>query len=321
VTEDGQKNGGILARGQITTETVGGWAEIRIAIRDTLILAAIAAARTAFVLVVTLLAGPWALIVLAPQALRAIVAWFEPDWSDWDRYTLAVWGIVPLVALALLPDAALFWWPWRWQVNRATWWGLLWPQSWPAVIPSVVLLRCVLLTAIVKAWAESWYLVTRLRQEIVAPTLSGTTYEQAAPHAIEIPGVHNPHRNPDAPAPASTGGDLVVRYVPARELDDDARENQRVEAVFPLAFVTRQGEERADVLRRVEGLADVLQAQGSASRAVLMRLDVTSDGARSLQAWMSERGYAEDRGDGNGYVVTDLGRRWLGIVERHLPPF
>jgi hypothetical protein len=124
-------------------------------------------------------------------------AWFwlcgDSD-SEWHNQTRALWGAVALGLLLLLPDAALFWWPFRWQATRASWWGVLWPAWWPRGIPIVAALRGVVAVGLARGWGEVWYLVQRLRTEVMAPTASGAAYNSADLTDLDIPGVWNPHR-------------------------------------------------------------------------------------------------------------------------------
>jgi hypothetical protein len=192
--------GGFFRAGQSTKESVGGWQEIQIAIRDTLILSLVAALHSAFVLPLTLIAGPWALLVVVPWAVEEAVRWLR-DRDDLDRWhNTDRAGIAALVAVALLlvQDAALIWWPWRWQASRESWWGVMWPARFPAVVPVVVLLRAVTLRALVSAWAPVHHLVQRLIGEIRVPTLSGAAYASPNVHDVQIDGWDNPHLDPDA---------------------------------------------------------------------------------------------------------------------------
>lgn len=197
---NGGNGGGFFRAGQSTKESVGGWQEVKIAIRDTLILSLVAALHSAFVLPLTLIAGPWSLLVIAPWAVEAAVRWLR-DRDDLDRWhNTDRAGIAALVAVALLlvQDAALVWWPWRWQASRESWWGLVWPARVPAVVPVVVLLRVVTLRALVSAWQPVHHLVQRLIGEIRAPTVSGAAFASPNVWDVQIDGWENPHRNPDA---------------------------------------------------------------------------------------------------------------------------
>lgn len=310
------------APGQRTAERTGGSEERRLALKETLALILRRCIEVAWLLLaVPLLAGPWILVYYVPAAYNAMALrfarWMDPvDAPDRvDPMTLLAFAALTLGVLLVLPDGALAWWPFAWQRSRADWY-------WLRMHPLALVLRAVLLVAPWRAWTmEERYLTNRQRQEVVAPTLSGVAYATADPHNVAIAGVVNPHRNPEAPKPANNGGDLVVRYVPARELDDSARENQRVEVVLPIGTIARPGEHMADTLRRVEGLVSGMLMDGRASRSALMSYGLTRSASEDLQRWMMDRDYAVDRGDGAGCVVTDLGRRWLAIVERHLPPF
>jgi hypothetical protein len=321
VTEDGGRPNGIVTRGQITTEHLGGWSEIVIAIRDALVLFAVEMVSVGILVLVSIVAGPWSLVALFPALILTVTAYFDQE-SSMSRYAQAAWGALALIALLVLPDEALVWWPWWWQRSRETWWGLLWPGWWRLVIPSAVVFRAALVAGVLAGWRHSYHLKQRLIQEIRAPTLSGATYTQAEAHAVELRDYDNPYRNPaPPPEPAPTRGDIVVRYVPAAELDERGDANHLAAAVLPLSIIARNGEHEADTLRRAEGMLDGMQHDGRASRKALQVYGLSDPAARELQAWMAERGYVADYGDGSGYVVTDLGRRWLRIVERHMLPF
>jgi len=139
------------------------------------------------------------------------------------------------------------------------------------------------------------------------------------PHLVEIPGTRNPHRDPEAPPTPEMRGDIIVRYVPK----DDDNGSSRAEMVIPLSIIAKKGEHEADTLRRTQSVLTGLSTDpdGHASRAMLEAYGLTSTSARTMQEWLAGRGYAEDRKDGRGYVVTNNGRRWLSIAERHMPPF
>jgi hypothetical protein len=183
---------------QITHERVGGWDEVVIAIRDTLLLGGIAAARVLFVALLSLLAGPWALVVLVPLGAERVALWLavDDDPELWTRQALAAACVLVFVVLLVVPDAALVWWPWRWQATRASWWGVWWPAWWPRLIPALVLVRTLVVAVLLAAWREVWYLQQRLRREILVPTASGATFVAAELHAIDVPGAHNPYRGP-----------------------------------------------------------------------------------------------------------------------------
>jgi len=96
-------------------------------------------------------------------------------------------------------------------VKRSTWWGLRWPSDFPALMRGVILIRAVFVAALWSAWPQTWYLIQRLRREIMVPTASGIVYESASPADIDVPGAWNPHRAPTA-APQVTVN--PVRPVP-----------------------------------------------------------------------------------------------------------
>jgi len=186
---------GLGGPGQRTTERVGGWDEILIAIRNTIALMIMAGVTAPLVALATLIVGPWALVVLIPAGIEAVARWFEPD-IIMERASKAAWGVTVLVFLALVPERALAWWPWSWQVNRSTSWGLLWPAEFPGLMRAIIALRIVPVIAVARAIPQTWYLAQRLRREIMAPTASGAAYESASLANIDIPNAYNPHRLP-----------------------------------------------------------------------------------------------------------------------------
>jgi hypothetical protein len=317
---DDLRSNGLGAPGQRTSERTGGFDDIRLALYDTAWLLIRRCVEVVFLaLYVPVIVGPPILVIYAPLTLTAgtrhLARWFTGEERDTDPWSLVAIGALALLALLMLPEAALRWWPFRWQVDRASWW-------WLRMHPAWLLVRAVLVVAPWRAWREVWYRDQRQRAEVITPTISGVAYTSPAPHTVEVPGVWNPYQPPQAPTPpADTRGDLVVRYVPAPELVDGADDSSRIEAVLPLSIIARQGEHEADTLRHAEALVDGMLFDGRASRAALMAYGLSDGGARTLQSWLSARDYAVDHGDGNGLVVTPLGRRWLRIVERHMPPF
>ena len=218
---DEEHGGGIVGfrPGQSTREVVGGWADIRIAIRNTLILGALAGVTAPLLALATLVVGPWSLVVLVPAGIEAVSRWFyvpEPDDEPDDdgsvtRANKAALGAVVLVVLAVAPEWCLSWWPWGWQVDRSTSWGLLWPPGHPGWIKALLVVRIVPVVAFAMAWPQTWHLAQRLRREIHVPTASGAAYESASLADIDIPGTYNPHRSKDA-APQVTVN--PVRPVP-----------------------------------------------------------------------------------------------------------
>ena len=202
---------------QITSERVGGWSEIVVALRIGAVLAFLAGLVVVLVAASTVIAGPWSLVVLLPAGLVTVARWFEPEW-DTHRYNLAAWGALVVLALAMLPDEAMRWWPWGWQASRASWWGLRWPAAW-AHWRGVLVVRVVLVAAVWRAWGVTWDVSQRLLRELWTPTLSGATYNATDPAAVSIPGVVNPYQPPEPapivevrpvqPVPFHTNGTLV----------------------------------------------------------------------------------------------------------------
>ena len=119
---------------QVTHEQVGGWAEIVVALRIARVLMIEAASGAVLVALATLVGGPWALVVLVPGAIVTADRWLHPDKPASKRPKrgdMVWWGVAVALLLALLPEPALIWWPWPWQAQRATLWGLLWPARFP----------------------------------------------------------------------------------------------------------------------------------------------------------------------------------------------
>ena len=303
---DDIRGNGIATRGQITHERVGGWAEIIIAIRDTLVLAAIAAIHVISVPVLMWLAGPPSLIVLVPLSIDYTARWFEPTCERMSRYSAAAWAAVVAIVLALVPDVALVWWPWRWQASRESWWGLWWPAFWPQAIPSAIIGRAVVVAIILKSLPETWFLVNRLRQQIVAPTLDGLTYTQADAHAVEIPGVVNPHRNPEAPQP-ETAKTEVTRAMFWRPKGSDGNGARIVDCPSDVATY--------DQLATIAEL--VLSGGVQPTRTQMTRRNVFTDpGWRTFQDWAVAQGLMVKTGEAASapYVMTDDGSAWLTTI-------
>jgi len=333
--EDGRL-GGLIGAGQRVVEHAGGKGERVEAIRHTLDLAARRFIAVAWlVLVVPILVGPWVLVVYVPLLFeRGVDA--ARDWLGYEgetsRESMLALGALVLLALLLLPDAALSWWPWRWQIGRETWHWLRMPTAW-------LLVRAVLVIGPLAAWQKAVsHLDNRQIIEVEMPPGSSPASESIQLHNVVIPGWNNPHRNPDDEAePGPTTGDLVIRFVPETEapgaqiISRDAvtgeptaarggngNGHRSAEMVVPLSLIARRGEHRDDTIRRAEALAVGMLADGKASRSALTGYGLTGTAAREMQAWLVDRGYAHDTGDGAGYIVTATGRRWLAIARRHL---
>jgi hypothetical protein len=306
--DDDRRNGGIMiGEGQRTIERLGGWAEIAIAVRDTLLLVAIAALRAAWVLVLSLLAGPPSLVALVPAAIDGIAAWLDDEHEPMGRFDAVALGALVALLLALAPDVALCWWPWRWQATRASWWGLWWPTWWPAAVPSVVLARGVLLAAIIAGGREVKYLRNRLRQEVAVPTMSGATFQQMQAHTVEIEGVVNPYRDPDAPAaPPVTE---VTRAFIWRGDGAGANGARVIDTSHELAT--------PDQLTQLAEL--VLFADVTPTRTQMTRRGVWTDpGWRAFQDWAVSQRLMEKTGTAANapYTMTAEGVAWLrALVE------
>ena len=168
MASDESVRGGFLGgAGQRTSERVGGHdAEVSQPRELTWDRMKRRAAEALFLLLcVPLLLGPWALVVYVPLYLERIAyaaaRWFNLWLDEVDRVSMACIGVLILLALVFVPDAALVWWPFAWQRSAESLRGLLWPGWWPAAIPFALLLRVVPIVA--------------------------------------IPGVYNVHRLPEAP--------------------------------------------------------------------------------------------------------------------------
>ena len=336
MSDDDGRLGGLIGAGQRTSERTGGdtdRVEARRHARDLALRRALSVAW--LLLALPLLAGPWALCVLVPLAVAKLRRWFEPGRPPPHPLDLISIGVVVAFALALAaafwPALVASWWPFHWQTDPASWWWLRMPTAW-------LLVRLVVIVAPLAGWRETWYLDQRQRQEIVAPTLSGVAYSSPDPHRVDVPGVWNPYRDPDdEPGPEPTTGDLVIRFVPETEapgaqiISRDAvtgeptaarggngNGHRSAEMVVPLSLIARRGEHRDDTIRHAEALAVGMLADGKASRSALTGYGLTGTAAREMQAWLVDRGYAHDTGDGAGYIVTATGRRWLTIARRHL---
>ncbi len=179
------------AAGQRSIEVGGGWQEIQIAIRNTLVLMGVELVGVALMVVISLIAGPWGLVFMLPAGLLKVIHWLEPK-HEVSRYTLFFWGVLVFVVLVFVPDMGMFWWPWLWQSSRVDLWGLLRPARFPALIRAWIVFRAALATGMALAWRQVYYLTQRLRSEIVWPTRSHITFKQADVESLNIKGVDNP---------------------------------------------------------------------------------------------------------------------------------
>lgn len=156
------------------------------------------------------LAGPWCLVIYVPLIIeRAALAaghWLRVE-VEVDRWSLVAIAALVIVALVMLPEAALSWWPFRWQIDRASW-------HWLRMHPLWVLLRAVAIVAPLVAWREEAYLTDRQRRETVLPTSSSPAFETAPLHTISAPGLWPLVHDPEAPAEPQAA--QVVRPVPLR---------------------------------------------------------------------------------------------------------
>jgi hypothetical protein len=188
---------------QVTTQRIDAWDEIIIAIRDTFLLALITFLGVVLLIPLTIITGPWVLVPYVPISLHHIYSWLYDD-EPWDRVTLVWCGVFIAALLLVLPDAALVWWPWRWQATRASGWGALWPARWPKAIPAFVFVRLLVSIGGMRGWSKTWLLCQRLMQEIIAHTLNSLAFNAPDPADVEIEGWVNPFRHkvekpPDRP--------------------------------------------------------------------------------------------------------------------------
>lgn len=298
--------GVVTTAGQTIKETAGGWQEILIAVRDTLLLAAIAAIHVVSVPVLMWLAGPPSLIVLTPLSIDYVARWFEPHRDPMNRYSAAAWAAVVAIVLVFVPDVALVWWPWRWQATRESWWGVRQPAFWPQAIPSAIVGRAVAVACILKALPETWYLVQRLRVEVVKPTASHMAYAQADPSGLDIPGVHNFHRNPAAPKP-ETAKTEVTRAMFWRPKESSGNGARIVDCPSDVATY--------DQLATIADL--VLSGGVQPTRTQMTRRGVFTDPAwRAFQDWAVTQGLMVKTGEAASapYVMTDDGSAWLTTI-------
>jgi hypothetical protein len=290
-----------------------------------------AASGAVLLALASLIAGPWSLVVLLPAAIDAVGRWLGAD--GLDRAASVWWGVVVAVALIALPEPALIWWPWPWQINRATLWGLLWPHRHPQWIAAACVLRVVLIVAVARAKDAAWYLVQRLRREIIVPTASGAAYNAADLHDVQIPGVANPHRAPGAEpaAPLETVRAFRVENVPAdppeaRALARDGETgdvtvaaggsnggNHRRIVEIPVDLL---GDDEHDALRRVQAVAYGVLEDGRP----WSRPEWTGSGGvfgpaewRRLNRWLVERGLVYKVGPARNdpHEFSRGGRAWL----------
>ena len=203
---DGEGVERLLGAGQRTTQRVDERDERTEAHRHERDLLLRRCAEVAFLaLWVPLFVGPRVLVVYVTVAfgkgVPIVARWLGyDDLDEVNPWSLIAIAATVYLAFAFLPDAALFWWPYRWQASRETMWGLLWPMRWPVWIPFVALIRFILVYAPWRAWRlEETHLTNRQRREVEVPTASGAAYNSADLHLVEIDGTHNPHRDPEAP--------------------------------------------------------------------------------------------------------------------------
>ena len=311
---------GIGAPGHRLTETVGGPGERAEAIRHTRDLLLRRMLEAAFVAVwVPLIAGPWALCYYIPVAFRYAVdvagTWLGivPDWLRSQEYlyrgSLVCFGLAVALGLLVLDDWALFWWPWRWQIPASTGRGLLWPGWWRAAIPSAVLIRAILVIGPWRAWRiEETHLTNRQRTEIEA---SGAAYALTELHDVDIPGVRNPHRDPNAPALPAPKQNMARAMIWLPEGAPTTR--ARIIECPPEIANGMQLEELAHM---------VLVAGVSPTRSQVTKRGIFTDpGWRAFVEWALAEGLVWKTGKATNatYALTDDGRAWLNTVAGGVP--
>jgi hypothetical protein len=309
---------GITTAGQRTSEAVGGSGERGEAIRHTRDLFLRRLLEVAFLaLWVPLIAGPWCLAVYVPIAFDRFVnragVWLglAGDRTRAEEYvyraSLLCVGIAVALGLLVLPGWALAWWPWRWQASAESWRGLLWPRWWMAAVPSFVLIRAVLVVGPWRASREIWYLDQRQRQEIIAPTLSGVAYTSPEAHRVSIPGIHNPHRDPNAPSAPPSEVRAIFRMV-----DDGGNGHGTTRIVnCPDDVAT------LEQLRDLANLALDYDVRPTRAQIVTKRHLFTDAAWRAFQAWMLEQGLVTKSSTSQNapYELTRDGHQWLRTIQ------
>ena len=309
---DGEGVERLLGAGQRTTEHVGGrderrelWAHFLDLCKRRIL------PPFWLVLAVPLLVGPWILAVYVPLAVEQgaahVADWLRlKDAPEPDRGSLAALGVLVAVVLLFLPDAAIIW-LYPWQRAHAGWLGLRWPARFPQWIPLMIALRFTLAYAVTRAWRiEEPHITNRQRREEELPTTSGIAFDTTAPHLVDIPGTHNPHRNPEAPPEAQA---QTVTRVMFRMPDGDGRTGARI-VDCPEDIAT------TDQLRELARL--VLQAGVSPTRTQIAtkRGLFTDPGWRAFQDWAVAQGFLEKTGTATNapYIPTEEGYTWLTVL-------
>jgi hypothetical protein len=309
---------GITTAGQRTSESVGGGQERNESIRHTrdLLLRRIIEA-TFVALWVPLITGPWCLILYVPRAVdcavRAVSRWlgWGAERTRAEEYTyrisLTCIGIAVGLGLFVLDDAALCWWPWRWQIARTSLRGLLWPGWWRAAIPSFVILRAIAVFGPLRAWSEVAYLDARQRQEIVMPTLSGVAFSTPDPHDVNIPGVPSFHRDPQAPAAPPSEVRAIFRLEPS---NGNGHGTTRI-VNCPDDVAT------LEQLRDLANLALDYDVRPTRAQIVTKRHLFTDAAWRAFQAWMLEQGLVTKSSTSQNapYELTRDGHQWLRTIQ------
>ena len=316
---------GMLGAGQRTSERVGGAGERGEAIRHTANLVVRRLAEVAFwALWVPLVAGPWCLTWYVPiafhYATQTVGGWLGilPEHTRSEELTyrasLVCIGAAVALGLLVLPDWALIWWPWRWQIPAATWRGLLWPARWLAAVPSCVLIRAVLIVGPWRAARETRYLDWRQRQEIVMPTLSGVAFSTPDAFRTVIPGVPSFHRDPQAPTAPPSEVRAIFRLEPG---NGNGHGTTRI-VDCPDSVAT------LEQLRDLANLVLNYSIKPTRQQIVTKRHLFTDTAWRTFQAWaLQERLVAKGATPNAAYELTSDGHTWLRTLQEgeHDEPF
>jgi hypothetical protein len=168
-----------------------------------------------------------------------------------------------------------------------------------------VLIRAVLVVGPWRASREIWYLDQRQRQEIIAPTLSGVAYTSPEAHRVSIPGIHNPHRDPNAPAAPPSEVRAIFRMV-----DDGGNGHGTTRIVnCPESVAT------LEQLRDLANLALNYSVKPTRQQIVTKRHLFTDGGWRTFQAWaLQERLVAKGATPNAAYELTSDGHTWLRSI-------
>jgi hypothetical protein len=308
---------GFVGAGQRTSDRTGGWEDYHLAVRQSLALGVRRVIEVVWLaIIVPLLGGPWVLAYYLPVAAQ-FVAHTIGAWMGWggirsrrkerlQRVGMVVFGLAIVAALAVVDDVVLCWWPYRWQASLSSARGILWPTRIPALVPYCVLLRCVLIVAPWRAWVtEERYITNRQRRSVVVPTADGVAFDTTPPHAVEVPGTWNPHRNPSAPATMPTEVRAIFRLDPGNGHGSMTRIVNCPETVATL-----------EQLRTVAGLVLLKNATLTRTQMVSKHGVFTDPAWRSFQEWMVSQDLAEKTGthQNAAHRLTTDGRTWMTTI-------